>query len=91
LALLNNLQKINFKPDPEYYFTVEKGDGETIPVHAKDVNKIKDQRELRGLIMAQANILPPPVKSMEFYEIINALLTTIDTVQPAQGPGLQRY
>jgi len=64
---------------------VEKGDGETIPVHAKDVNKIKDQRELRGLIMAQANILPPPVKGMEFYEIINALLTTIDTVQPAPG------
>jgi len=83
--VLNNLQKIDFKPDPEYYFTVEKGDGETIPVHAKDVNKIKDQRELRGLIMAQANILPPPVKGMEFYEIINALLTTIDTVQPAPG------
>jgi hypothetical protein len=83
--LMTNLQKIDFKPDPEYYFTVENKKGESVPVHAKDVNKIKDQKELRGLIMAQVDVLPPPIKTMEFYEMINALLDTVDTVQPAPG------
>ena len=83
--LMTNLQKIDFKPDPEYYFTVENKKGESVPVHAKDVNKIKDQKELRGLIMAQVDVLPPPIKAMEFYEMINALLDTVDTVQPAPG------
>ena len=83
--VLGNLQKIDFKPDPEYYFTVERDDGETVPIHAKDVNKIKDIKEMRGLIMAQADILPPPIKAMDFYEIQKALLTTIDIVQPAPG------
>ena len=83
--LMNNLQKIDFKPDPEYYFTVENKKGESVPVHAKDVNKIKDQKELRGLIMAQADVFPPPIKAMEFYEMINALLDGVDTIQPAPG------
>ena len=83
--VLGNLQKIDFKPDPEYYFTVERDDGETIPIHAKDVNRIKDQKEMRGLIMAQADIPPPPIKGMEFFEIIKALFANIDTVQPAPG------
>src|SRR6056300_503511 len=83
--LMNNLQKIDFKPDPEYYFTVENKKGESVPVHAKDVNKIKDQKELRGLIMAQADVFPPPIKAMEFYELVNSLLDSVDTVQPAPG------
>ena len=82
---LSNLIKIDFKPDPEYYFDVERDDGETVTVHAKDVNKIKDQQELRSLIMAQADDIPPPIKGMEFYEIIKALVSTQDTVQPAPG------
>jgi hypothetical protein len=83
--VLGNLQKIDFKPDPEYYFTVEREDGETVPVHAKDVNKIKEQKEMRGLIMAQADIPPPPIKGMEFFEIIKSLFSNIDIVQPAPG------
>jgi len=82
---LSNLIKVDFKPDPEYYFDVERDDGETVTVHAKDVNKIKDQQELRSLIMAQADDIPPPIKGMEFYEIIKALVATQDTVQPAPG------
>ena len=35
--------------------------------------------------MAQADELPPPIKSMDFYEIIKNLLATQDTVQPAPG------
>jgi hypothetical protein len=83
--LMNHLIKVDFKPDPEYYFTVENKKGESVPVHAKDVNKLKDQKELRGLIMAQADVFPPPIKAMEFYEMINALLDGVDTVQPAPG------
>jgi hypothetical protein len=82
---LSNLIKVDFKPDPEYYFDVEREDGETVTVHAKDVNRIKDQQELRGLMMAQADELPPIVKGQEFYEIIKSLLATQDTVQPAPG------
>jgi hypothetical protein len=82
---LTNLVKVDFKPDPEYYFDVERDDGETVSVHARNKNEIKDQNELRGLIMAQADELPPPIKSMEFYEIIKVLLATQDTVQPAPG------
>jgi len=82
---LSNLIKVDFKPDPEYYFDVEREDGETVTVHAKDVNRIKDQQELRGLMMAQADELPPVVKGQEFYEIIKSLLATQDTVQPAPG------
>ena len=82
---LSNLIKVDFKPDPEYYFDVEREDGETVTVHAKDVNRIKDQQELRGLMMAQADELPPVVKGQEFYEIIKSLLSTQDTVQPAPG------
>ena len=89
--LMTNLIKVDFKPDPEYYFTVENKKGESVPVHAKDVNKIKDQKELRGLIMAQVDVLPPPIKAMEFYEMINALLDTVDTVQPAPGTRPMRY
>jgi hypothetical protein len=44
----HHLIKVDFKPDPEYYFTVENKKGESVPVHAKDVNKLKDQKELRG-------------------------------------------
>ena len=83
--LMTNLIKVDFKPDPEYYFTVENKKGESVPVHAKDVNKIKDQKELRGLIMAQADVFPPPIKAMDFHAMINALLDTVDTVQPAPG------
>ena len=82
---LTNLIKVDFKPDPEYYFTVEREDGESVTVHAKSKNEIKDQQELRGLIMAQADELPPPIKAMEFYEIIKALVASQDTVQPAPG------
>ena len=82
---LTNLVKVDFKPDPEYYFDVERDDGQTVSVHARNKNEIKDQQELRGLIMAQADELPPPIKALEFYEIIKALLATQDTVQPAPG------
>ena len=78
---LTNLIKVDFKPDPEYYFTVEREDGESVTVHAKSKNEIKDQQELRGLIMAQADELPPPIKAMEFYEMIKALVASQDTVQ----------
>ena len=82
---LSNLTKVDFKPDPEYYFDVEREDGENVTVHAKSKNEIKDQQELRGLIMAQADEIPPPIKAMDFYEIIKALVATQDTVQPAPG------
>ena len=40
---------------------------------------------MRGLIMAQADQPPPPIKPMDFHEIIESLFSTIDVVQPAPG------
>jgi hypothetical protein len=83
--MMTNLIKVDFKPDPEYYFTVENKTGESVVVHAKNVTQLRDQKELGSLIMAQVNVLPPPIKPLDFHALINALLDTVDTVQPAPG------
>jgi len=83
--MMTNLIKVDFKPDPEYYFTVANKTGHSVIVHAKNVTQLRDQKELGSLIMAQVNILPPPIKPFDFHALINALLDTLDTVQPAPG------
>jgi len=83
--MMTNLIKVDFKPDPEYYFTVENKTGESVVVHAKNVIQLRDQKELGSLIMAQVNVLPPPIKPLDFHVMINGLLDTLDTVQPAPG------
>ena len=83
--MMTNLIKVDFKPDPEYYFTVANKTGHSVVVHAKNVTQLRDQKELGSLIMAQVNILPPPIKPLDFHALINALLDTVDTVQPAPG------
>jgi len=83
--MMTNLIKVDFKPDPEYYFTVANKTGHSVIVHAKNVTQLRDQKELGSLIMAQVNVLPPPIKPLDFHALINALLDTVDTVQPAPG------
>lgn len=47
---LSNLVKINY-PEPEYTFNVELPESKgSKAVRAKDINKLKDQEELRALI-----------------------------------------
>ena len=67
------LQKINYKPTPEWKFTVEGEDGETAQVHAKDIYKLESQKAIRALLMEQAFIVPPNLKGNDFIEIMQLL------------------
>jgi hypothetical protein len=83
--MLSNLAQIDYKPNPEYYFTVEKPGGETVQIHVNHVNKLRDQRELKGVLMEQAHIVPPTIKNSEFFEIQTALFSRVDLIKPAEG------
>tara|TARA_Y100001938_G_scaffold64533_2_gene89740 strand:- start:7346 stop:8974 length:1629 start_codon:yes stop_codon:yes gene_type:complete len=84
--LLSGLTKINYKPNPEWFFTVEKTD-ESVQVHAKDVYKIESQKALRALLMEQAHIVPPSIKGNEFDAVLKGLfeMKDIDIIEPASG------
>ncbi len=82
---MNHLIKVDFKPDPEYYFTVEKPGGETVQIHANHVNKLRDQRELKGCAHGTSTHSPPTIKNSEFFEIQTALFSRVDLIKPAEG------
>ncbi len=81
------LQKINYKPTPEWKFTVERDDGETVQVHAKDIYKLESQKALRALLMEQAFVVPPNIKGNDFIEIMKLLFDKekVETIEPAAG------
>ena len=85
--MLSALQKLNIKPTPEWYFTIEKENGETKQIHAKNIHKIESQKELRAVIMEQAHVVPPQIKGNDFHEIIKSLFegNKIDVIEPAEG------
>lgn len=81
------LQKINYKPTPEWKFTVERDDGETEQIHAKDIYKLESQKALRALLMEQAFVVPPNVKGNVFIDIMKALFDKekIEIIEPVEG------
>ena len=82
---LSNLVKINY-PEPEYTFNVELPDSKGIkPVRAKDIKQIKDQEELRSLIMKTANIYVAKVKGDDFENVIAKLFPPVEVHQPPKG------
>jgi hypothetical protein len=82
---LSNLVKINY-PEPEYTFNVELPDSKGIKqVRAKDIKQIKDQEELRSLIMKTANIYVAKVKGDDFENVIAKLLPPVEIHQPPKG------
>jgi hypothetical protein len=83
--MLSNLTKINYKPNPEWYFTVEQPGGESVEVHANNITKLRDQRELKGIMMEQAHIVVPIIKSSDFHEIQSALFKTVTEHKPPSG------
>ena len=84
---LSALQKLNIKPVPEWYFTVEDDKGQTKQIHAKNIARIEGQKEMRQLLMEQAHLVPPTIKANDFYTIIKNLFeeTKIEILEPAQG------
>jgi hypothetical protein len=84
---MSALQKINYKPTPEWKFTVEREDGETVQVHAKDIYKLESQKALRALMMEQAFVVPPNIKGNDFIEIMQLLFDKekVETIEPVEG------
>jgi hypothetical protein len=84
---LSALQKLNIKPTPEWYFTVENEEGQTKQVHAKNVHRIESQKELRALLMEQVHVVVPTIKANDFYEILKNLFekSKIEILEPAEG------
>lgn len=82
---LSSLTKIAY-PEPEYTFNVELPDGAgSKEVRAKDIKQIKDQEELRALIIKTADIFVPKVKSDEFEQVIKSLFPLKETLLPPKG------
>jgi hypothetical protein len=83
---LSGLIKIEY-PEPEYTFNVELPGGKgSTEVRAKDVKQIKDQEELRALIIKTANIYVPKVKGDEFETVLHTLFNNLKEIQqPPKG------
>jgi len=83
--MLSGLTKIDYKPDPEFYINVSRPNGKVATIHAKNVKQIIEQRELKALIAASIEVVPPPIKSKEFNGILKGLWSNMDVLRPASG------
>jgi hypothetical protein len=83
---LSGLVKIEY-PEPEYTFNVELPNGKgSKEVRAKDVKQIKDQEELRALIIKTADVYVPKVKGDEFEAVLHTLFNNLKEIQqPPKG------
>jgi len=81
---LSSLVKIKY-PEPEYTFNVELPNGESRSVKAKNIKQILLQEEIRSIIAAAANFVPPKVKSNDFQEVMDSLFPPIDELSPPKG------
>jgi len=85
---LNNLQKINLQPNPEWRVTVEHPDeGETIQLHLKNTYKLTQVHEFKTVLFEQALIVAPPIKQEQFDLILKSISTKdkIEIIEPAAG------
>ena len=84
---LSNLQKINYKPYPEWRITVQNNDGERVPLHVKNTYKLLNPNEFETIMFEQAHIVAPGIKRQELKNMINLLSSNIETIEPAEGTG----
>ena len=85
---LNNLQKINLKPNPEWRVTVEHPEeGETIQLHLKNTYKLTQVHEFKTVLFEQALIVAPPIKQEQFDLILKSISgkDKIEIIEPAEG------
>ena len=83
--MLSGLTKIDYKPEPEFYINVSRPNGKVATIHAKNVKQIIEQRELKALIAAQIEVVPPPIKSKDFNGMLKDLWSNMDVLKPASG------
>jgi len=82
---LSGLQKITY-PEPQYTFNVTLADGQTTKeVRAQNIKQIIEQENIRAIIGAAADIIPPKVKQTEFQEILDNLFPPKLTTPPPSG------
>jgi hypothetical protein len=82
---LSGLQKITY-PEPEYTFNVTLSDGErTKEVRAKNIKQIIEQDNIRAIIGAAADVVPPKIKQNEFQDILDSLFPPKIFTSPPKG------
>jgi hypothetical protein len=85
---LSNLQKINYKPNPEWRVTVENDDGDTIQLHVKNTYKLTQVQEFKTVLFEQALITAPTIKQDQFDLILKAISNPkdkVEIIEPAEG------
>jgi len=82
---LTGLQKITY-PEPEYTFNVTSEDGQTTKeVRAKNIKQIIELDNIRAIIGAAADKVPPKIKQDEFQEILDNLFPPKIITSPPKG------
>jgi len=82
---LSGLQKITY-PEPQYTFNVTLADGQTTKeVRAKNIKQIIEQDNIRAIIGAAADLVPPKLKMNEFQDILDNLFPPKLTTSPPKG------
>lgn len=82
---LTGLQKITY-PDPEYTFNVTLEDGQTTKeVRAKNIKQIIELDNIRAIIGAAADKVPPKIKQDEFQDILDNLFPPKIITSPPKG------
>jgi hypothetical protein len=82
---LSGLQKITY-PEPQYTFNVTLADGQTTKeVRAKNIKQIIELDNIRAIIGAAADKIPPKIKQDEFQNILDNLFPPKLTTPPPKG------
>jgi hypothetical protein len=82
---LSGLQKITYA-EPEYTFNVTLSDGQTTKeVRAKNIKQIIELDNIRAIIGAAADMIPPKIKQNEFQDILDNLFPPKLTTPPPKG------
>jgi hypothetical protein len=82
---LTGLEKITY-PEPEYTFNVTLADGQTTKqVRAKNIKQIIEIENIRAIIGAAADMVPPKIKQDEFQEVIDNLFPPSVITSPPKG------
>lgn len=82
---LSGLTRIEYRPDPEFWLTVQVDEENTKQVIVKNIDKLVEMRELRKVIAAQTSLIPPKIKDADFQKILDPLWKNLETLDPPEG------
>ena len=74
---LSNLQKINYKPNPEWRVTVENDEGDTVQLYVKNTYKLTQVQEFKTVLFEQALITAPTINRITSYNVCYTKLLRI--------------